>query len=145
MSAAMSPGRREAINPPEMYESLPFGFSHAALQTGGRTLHLAGQVAWNPARELVGAGDFAAQARQALANLRTVLASCGATPKDVVRLRTYIVNHTPDKLEPLGAALAAFYDGALPAPNTLIGVQTLALPEFLIEIEATAVVPDAAG
>ncbi len=135
--------RREAVNPPELYEAVPFGFSHAVLQTGGRTLHLAGQTAWNEARELVGGDDLVAQTRQVLANLRRVLAACGATPADVVRLRTYVVNHSPDKLGPLCAEIVAFYEGAAPAPNTLVGVQALALPEFLIEIEATAVVADA--
>lgn len=135
-------GRRQAINPPALYDSLPFGFSQAALQTGGRTLHLAGQVAWNEKRELVGPGDLVAQTRQALANLRQVLAACGATPKDVVRLRTYVVHHGPEKLGPVSAELIAFYEGADPAPNTWLGVQALALPEFLIEIEATAVLAD---
>lgn len=134
--------RRQAINPPALYDSLPFGFSQAALQTGGRTLHLAGQVAWNEKRELVGPGDLVAQTRQALANLRQVLAACGATPKDVVRLRTYVVHHGPEKLGPVSAELIAFYEGADPAPNTWLGVQALALPEFLIEIEATAVLAD---
>lgn len=133
---------RQAINPPNLYESVPFGFSHAVVQTGGRTLHLAGQTAWNEKRELVGAGDLAAQTRQALENLRAVLAACGASPKDVVRLRTYVVNHTPEKLGPVSAEIVAFYDGADPAPNTFLGVQALALPEFLVEIEATAVLPD---
>lgn len=137
--------RRRAVNPAGMYDPVPLGFSHAALQRGGRTLHLAGQVAWDAKRELVGAGDLGAQARQALKNLRAVLASCGAAPKDVVRLRTYVVNHTPGKLGPVTAEIVAFYDGAEPAPNTWIGVQALAMPEFLIEIEATAVIPDAAG
>lgn len=135
-------GRRQAINPPALYDSLPFGFSQAALQTGARTLHLAGQVAWNEKRELVGPGDLVAQTRQALANLRHVLAACGATPKDVVRLRTYVVHHGPEKLGPVSAELIAFYEGADPAPNTWLGVQALALPEFLIEIEATAVLAD---
>lgn len=136
--------QRQAINPPEMYAAVPFGFSHAVLQTGGRTLHLAGQVAWNAQCEVIGAGDLVAQTRQALANLRQVLAAVGATPRDVVRLRTYVVNHSPDKLGPMCAEIAAFYEGADPAPNTLLGVQALALPDFLIEIEATAVVADAA-
>ena len=46
--------KRKAINPETMYKSTPFGFSHAVEQNGGRTLHLAGQVAWNAAGELVG-------------------------------------------------------------------------------------------
>ncbi len=130
------------INPAGLYESLPFGFSHAALQEGGRTLHLAGQVAWDGNAQIVGAGDLAAQTRQALANLGAVLAAAGAGPADIVRLRTYVVDHTPDKLGPVLGEIGAFYGDATPAPNTFLGVAALALPDFLIEIEATAVVPD---
>ena len=132
------PQHRQAINPEGMYASVPFGFSHAVLQTGMRSLHLAGQVAWNAQGEVVGAGDLQAQTRQALANLKQVLAAVGATPADVVRLRTYVVNHTPDKLGPICAEIAAFYGDAAPAANTFIGVQALALPDFLIEIEVDA-------
>jgi enamine deaminase RidA (YjgF/YER057c/UK114 family) len=93
-----------------------------------------------PRPRLVGEGDLAAQCAQALANLAAVLAAAGATPADVLRLRTYVVGHSPDKLPVIGAALAAFYGDVLPAPNTLIGVEALALPGFLVEIEATAAV-----
>lgn len=130
------------INPDTLYQSLPFGFSHAALQSGGRTLHLAGQVAWDGEANIVGPGDLAAQARQALANLRAVLASQGAGPADIVRLRTYVVDHSPDKLGPVTEEIMAFYGDATPAPNTFLGVAALALPDFLIEIEATAVLPE---
>jgi len=123
-----------------LYNSVQFGFSHAVRQKGGETLHLAGQVAWDKDGKLVGAGDLAAQTRQALANLREVLLAAGASPADIVRLRTYVVNHSADKLGPVLGEIGAFYAGAVPAANTFIGVQTLALPEFLIEIEATAVV-----
>jgi enamine deaminase RidA (YjgF/YER057c/UK114 family) len=131
----------ERVNPPGLYDALAFGFSHAALQTGARTLHLAGQVAWDKDGAIVGPGDLAAQTRQALANLTLVLAATGATPADVVRLRTYVVDHSPDKLGPVLGEFAAFYGDAIPAPNTFIGVQALALPDFLIEIEATAAPP----
>jgi len=130
----------ERINPDTLYNATEFGFSHATLQRSGTTLHLAGQVAWDRDRRVVGA-DVGTQARQALANLKEVLASVGANPSDVVRLRTYVVNHDPSKLGPVTAEIMAFYAGAPPAPNTLIGVQSLALPDFLVEIEATAVVP----
>jgi len=131
----------ERINPETMYNSLEFGFSHASKSKEGRLLHLAGQVAWDSDRNLVGGDDLAAQTRQCLANLRDVLASEGATPADLVRIRTYVVNHTPDKLGPVAGELMAFYGDAVPAPNTWIGVQALAMPEFLIEIEATAELP----
>lgn len=126
------------LNPSTLYDSVGFGFSHAAIQEPGRTLHLAGQVAWDAQGALVGPGDLAAQTAQALANLKLVLDAAGATPADIVRLRTYIVAHTPDKLGVILPLLGAFYGDAVPAPNTVIGVATLALPDFLIEIEATA-------
>lgn len=128
----------ERINPESMYNSLEFGFSHASISDGGRMLHLAGQVAWDKDRNLVGGDDLGAQARQCLANLKEVLASQGATPADLVRIRTYVVNHTPDKIGPVAAEMMAFYGDTLPVPNTWIGVQALAMPEFLIEIEAMA-------
>ena len=70
--------------------------------------------------------------------VRTVLASAGAKPADVVRVRTYVVNHTPDKLGVVLPELVAFFGADAPPPNTFIGVAALALPDFLIEIEATA-------
>lgn len=126
------------INPAGLYDAVGYGFSHAALQEGGRTLHLAGQVAWDKDCNVVGGDDLAAQTRQALANLKAVLAEAGATPTDIVRLRTYVVDHNPDKLGPVLGEIGAFYEGGTPAPNTFIGVAALALPDFLVEIEATA-------
>lgn len=126
------------INPPSLYNSVPFGFSHAAIQTGARTVHLAGQVAWDAECNVVGQGDLARQVEVALANLSAVLAEVGAGPEDLVRMRTYIVDNTPEKLGVVVGAINAFYAGAVPAPNTVVGVPGLALPDFLIEIEATA-------
>lgn len=131
----MAPKR---INPSDMYDSLTFGFSHASVSEPGQLLHLAGQVAWDKDGNLVGGDDLALQARQAFANLKAVLASQGLGPADLVRIRTYVVNHTPDMLEPVAGELMAFYGDAVPAPNTWIGVPALALPDFLIEVEATA-------
>ena len=129
---------RTTINPDSMYGSVQYGFSHATKSSGGTLIHLAGQVAWDKNYQLVGGKDVGAQARQALKNLKEVLAAAGASPADVVRIRTYVVNHTPDLLGPVGAALAEFWGDVVPAANTWIGVQALALPDFLIEIEATA-------
>lgn len=130
----------ERLNPPDLYDAVQYGFSHASVSGAGRTVHCAGQVAWDRNQNVVGVGDLAAQTRQVVQNLKAVLAAAGAGPADIVRIRTYVVDHTPDKLGVVGAEMAAFWDGATPAPNTWIGVQALALPDFLIEIEATAVV-----
>lgn len=130
---------RKAVNPKAMYDSVQYGFSHAVESTGTRLLHLAGQVAWDDAGNLVGAGDLRAQSAQVFRNLKQVLGECGLGPANVVRLRTYVVDYSPDKLEIIGAAIAGFYGDVVPAANTLLGVQSLAMPEFLIEVEATAV------
>lgn len=131
----------ERINPKSLYDPTPFGFSHASRQTSNEVLHIAGQVAWDKDLKVVG-GDAATQARHALANLKAILAEAGAGPADILRMRTYVVNHDPSKLGPVTAEIEAFYAGAAPAPNTWIGVQALALPDFLIEIEATAQIPE---
>ena len=130
--------KRAVVNPPSVYQTVRFGFSQAVEQNASRSLHISGQVAWDREYKLVGSGDVAAQARQALANIKDILASKGATPADVVRLRVYVVGYAPDKLEAFGPEIAAFFGSAEPAASTLIGVQALARPEFLIEIEADA-------
>lgn len=131
----------QRINPTGLYESLPYGFSHATVSEPGKLLHLSGQVAWDAEYNVVGGNDIGLQARQALSNLLAVLKDQGCSPADLVRLRTYVVDHSPEKLEPVSVELMAFYGEAMPAANTWIGVQALALPDFLIEIEATAIVP----
>jgi enamine deaminase RidA (YjgF/YER057c/UK114 family) len=129
----------QILNPEALHPSVRFGFSHVAVATGRKTIYCAGQVAWTADLELVGV-DIPTQARQCLASLKIALAAAGATPGDVVRLHTYLVNHTREDLMAVSKELATFYGDALPAPNSVIGVARLAMPEFRIEIEATAVV-----
>ncbi len=129
---------REPINPDSMYSSVEYGFSHAIKASGTTSIHCAGQVAWDKDYNIVGGNDIAAQAKQALSNIKTVLAEAGAGVADIVRMHTYVVNHKPEFLEPVGLAIAEFYGDTVPAANTWIGVQSLALPDFLIEIEVTA-------
>jgi len=128
----------ETINSEALYGTVEMGYSHAVKSSGKVSIHCSGQIAWDKNCQVVGAGDVGEQARQALANLKVVLESAGAQVSDVVRLRTYVVNHNPALLGPIGQAIAEFYGDVMPAANTLIGVQALAMPEFLIEIEATA-------
>ncbi len=106
---------------------------------GGTTIYISGQVAADAEGNIVGVGDFAAQARQVFENLRLALASVGADFSNVAKITTYIVNYEPALREVYGAARAAAMGDALPA-STLIGVQALAMPEYLIEVEAVAVV-----
>ncbi|WP_417450300.1 RidA family protein [Kordiimonas sp.] len=131
---------REIINPASMYETVQFGFSHAVASSAAKTIHCAGQVAWDKDHNLVGEDDLAVQCDQVFKNLKEVLAAAGATPADVVRMRTYVVDYSPDKLDVVGPAIAAFYGDSMPAANTLLGVAALAMPGFLIEVEVTAMI-----
>jgi enamine deaminase RidA (YjgF/YER057c/UK114 family) len=126
------------VNPDTLYDPGAYGFSHSIQATGKTRVYCAGQVAWNKDYKIVGADDFRVQMRQAFDNLKLVLAASGATPEHVVQIRTYVVNHTTDKLPVISEETTRFFDKAAPRPNTLIGVAALALPEFMVEIEAVA-------
>lgn len=107
--------------------------------SGGATVYISGQVSADVEGNIVGVGDFEAQARQVFANLSTALASVGADFSHVAKITTYIVNYEPALREAYGAVRAEVMGDALPA-STLVGVQALAVPEYLIEVEAIAVV-----
>jgi enamine deaminase RidA (YjgF/YER057c/UK114 family) len=115
-------------------------FSQAVVASGTRTIYISGQVSIDEGGALVGAGDLAAQTEQAMRNVGLALASAGATFADVVKITTYVVNYAPEQRAVIGNARTPFFAGGKPPASTLIGVTALALPEWLIEIEAVAVV-----
>ena len=115
-------------------------FSQVVVATGMRTVYIAGQVSIDERGTVVGAGDLAAQTAQAMRNVGLALAAAGASYADIVKLTTYVVDYKPEHRAVIGAARAPFFaDGVRPA-STLVGVSALALPEWLVEIEAVAVV-----
>ncbi|MEZ5649855.1 MAG: RidA family protein [Burkholderiaceae bacterium] len=116
------------------------GFSQVVVSTGKRTIHVSGQVSIDETGALVGAGDLAAQTTQVMRNLGLALAACGATYADIVKITTYVVNYQPEQRAVIGRARSAFFGDGPPPASTLVGVSALAAPEWLIEIEATAVV-----
>jgi enamine deaminase RidA (YjgF/YER057c/UK114 family) len=130
---------REFINP----DTLPNwaqAFTQVVVVPPGRTVYVAGQVAVDQDQHLVGAGDLGAQARHAFQNLATALAAAGATTADVVKLNIYVKNYQPADAEAVGAALRQFFPHPQLPASTWLGVQSLAQAEFLIEVDAVAVV-----
>lgn len=115
-------------------------FSQVVTASGTKTIYISGQVSIDENGALVGAGDLAAQAEQAMRNLGLALAAARATFADVVKITTYVVNYTPEQRAVIGKARAPFFAGGEPPASTLLGVSALALPDWLIEIEAVAVV-----
>ena len=112
------------------------GYSHVVVGAG--LAFISGQVALDPDGRLVGAGDVEAQAAQVFANLAAALADVGADFGDVLRLNSYITDAS------YIGAFRAVRDRVLPTPqpaSTLVVIDTLASPDWLIEIEAVAVVP----
>ena len=128
------------IQPDDIWPSAQFGFSQVVVSTGTKIIHCAGQTAWDKDMNIVGGDDLEQQATQALENVKSALAAAGAAMRDVVRLDIYVVDYDRGKIPAISAAMSRYFDpDHLPA-NTLLGIQALAMPEFLIEITATAVV-----
>ena len=115
-------------------------YSHTVIATGKRIVYVSGQVSMDEKGALVGAGDLAAQTTQVMRNLGQALAAAGASYADVTKITTFVVNYKPEMRAIIGKARSAFFAEGAPPASTLVGVTALALPEWLIEIEATAVV-----
>ena len=114
-------------------------FSQGATVRGGRLVLLSGQAAIDDAGRVVGKGDMDGQVRAALEAVRRGLALAGATPADVVK----VVYYTTDcrafhKTQPVREA---FFPKPYPA-QTLVEVTRLAMRDFLVEADVTAVVAD---
>lgn len=128
------------LNPETLFPSLPIGFSQAVVAEGGKTVYLSGQTAWDTNKQIVGGNDLGEQTRQALRNVQHAVEAAGGTLADVVSLRLYVVNPKPGDMISVGIALREFFPADSPPASTWIGVVSLAIPEFMIEIEAIAVI-----
>jgi enamine deaminase RidA (YjgF/YER057c/UK114 family) len=125
------------INPPEL--GTPPGYSQIVEVTASRMIFIAGQTALNADGNLVGRGDFAAQAQQVFDNLATALRASGCTAANLVKLTVFLTDM--DNLTRYREARNRFFDQVTPraAPAvTLVEVSKLYGPDFLIEIEAIA-------
>jgi enamine deaminase RidA (YjgF/YER057c/UK114 family) len=126
----------ELINPAGL--SAPASYSQVAVATGSRLVFVAGQVADDGQGDLVGPGDLTVQARQAFANVGRALAAVGARPDQVVRITIYVVHHRPEYLPAISEARIAVFGDHKPT-DVVLGVEALAHPELLIEVDAIAV------
>ena len=126
------------INPPGILT--PRGYTHVVSVAGGRTVYVSGQVSANAKGEVVGRGDIKAQTAQVFENLRIALAAAGAGPKDVVKINMFVVNLKADDLPGVREIRNLFFENLEPPASTLVGVTALAGPDWLLEIEAIAVV-----
>ncbi|MFI6902848.1 RidA family protein [Nonomuraea sp. NPDC050394] len=116
-------------------------YRHVAVATGGRQVHIAGQVAWDENGDLVAPGDLTGQVAQVYRNVARALDAAGATFHDVVRFTWYAAGWKRDKYDAFNAGIeqaAREFDLATP-PLALIGVDVLFEPGILVEAEVTAI------
>lgn len=115
-------------------------YSHTVVAPAGRTVYIAGQVSTDAEGKLVGGSDLAAQTTQVMKNVGIALAAAGASYENIVKLTTYVVNYKPEHRAVIGKARGVHFTNGPPPASTLVGVSALAMPEWLIEIEAIAVI-----
>jgi enamine deaminase RidA (YjgF/YER057c/UK114 family) len=118
-------------------------YSHVVVATPGKIVFIAGQVALDKQGKLVGKDDVKVQATQVFENLKIALAAAGATFDDVVKINWYIKGYKPDVLPTLREVRSTYFNKNAPPPaSTLVGVTSLAQDDYLLEVEAIAIVPD---
>jgi enamine deaminase RidA (YjgF/YER057c/UK114 family) len=119
----------------------PRGYANG-ISARGRMIFTAGVIGWNAAQEIV-APDLPGQFAQILRNIVAILAEDGAGPEHLVRMTCYVVSRDDyvASLAEIGAAWREIIGPSYPA-MAVVAVSALVEPEALVEIEATAVVPD---
>lgn len=132
--------QREFLNPSELGRT--YGWTHVATVTGGKTIYISGQVGIDERGEVVGKGDLIAQTEQAFRNVSLALAAAGATFGDVVKTNLYVVDLRSEHVPIIREVRARYVSPEHPPVSTLVGVAALVGPDWLIEIEAVAVVPE---
>lgn len=130
------------LNPSTLVEPVGNTYSHVSTTTAKKTVYVAGQVAWDNNGNVVGPGDLRAQTEQALENVRRGLEAAGAKIEDIVRMRYYVVNYSPDEVPGLLEAVLEFFKGHSTPASSLLGVSALMYPELLIEIDTIAAIPE---
>jgi enamine deaminase RidA (YjgF/YER057c/UK114 family) len=125
------------INPPTL--SKPRGYTHVVEVQSGRPVYIAGQVALDKDGNLVGKDDFKAQCVQVFENLKAALASVGADFSQVVKLNNYATDAS--QLQVFRDVRDQYVNVAEPPASTFVQVTKLAREEWLIEVEAIALLP----
>jgi reactive intermediate/imine deaminase len=124
-------------------ETMPksVGYSQVATVTGGTLVFIAGQVALDRSGNLVGREDFRAQVQQVFENLKAAVEAAGGTFNDVIKLNSYFLDlsHAPEFRE----VRDKYINLKNPPASTAVQVSRLFRPEFLVEIEAIAVIKNA--
>ena len=130
----------EFINPKGL--AAPHGYTHVITTKPGKMVFISGQVAMDAQGHLVGKGDLRAQTKQVFENLKTALAASGAAFDDVVKITWYVKGYNPQLLPILRDVRDAYVKKEAPPTSTLVGVTSLFQDDYLLEVDAVAVIPE---
>jgi enamine deaminase RidA (YjgF/YER057c/UK114 family) len=126
----------QLLNPETMPKSV--GYSQVATVTGGTAVFVAGQVALDKSGNVVGKDDFRAQVQQVFENLKAAVEAAGGSFGDVIKLNSYFLDLS--RLPEFREVRDKYINLKNPPASTAVQVPRLFRPEFLVEIEAVAVV-----
>ena len=121
--------------------STPETFTHVIVSKGSKIVFIAGQVAEDSNGKLVGAGDMVAQSRQVFANIGRCLEAAGARPDRVTKLTIFVANYKRDYLPMIEEGRVSLFGDHKPA-DTLVGVAALSRPDYMLEVDAVAVIDE---
>ena len=128
----------ERKNPETVYTPYANAYTQVIVATGSKQIHVAGTVGMDTERNLVGKDDMKKQVEGTVKNIELSLQAAGAELSDVVRINIFTTD-VDRYLQKGHMALAALFGETLPV-STLVGVTRLAHPDYLVEIQATAVI-----
>jgi 2-iminobutanoate/2-iminopropanoate deaminase len=132
--------KKRCINPEQLFNSTQYGFSQVVESGPGRMVFISGQVAWDEEQNIVGKNDLKIQTQKAIDNLKIAMASAGGSLDDVVMLRIYKVDYKREDGPVINEILKRNFGTSTPPASTWLNVKGLVNEEFLIEIEAQAVI-----
>jgi enamine deaminase RidA (YjgF/YER057c/UK114 family) len=128
------------FNPDSMAKPVA-GYSQVGEVTGGKVVYIAGQVALDASGNLVGKDDFRAQVEQVFKNLDAAVRAAGGSFHDVVKLNYYCVDTVdPSAIVQVREIRDKYVNTQSPPTSTFVVVRRLVRPEWLLEVEAVAVV-----
>lgn len=130
----------QLVNPPGL-ATAP-SYTHVTVASAGRTAYISGQVAADATGAVVGKGDIRVQSKQVFENLKAALAGVGATFDDITKLVTYVVNLDTANGGIVREVRAQYFTGTHRPASTLVGVTALASPDWMVEVEAIALLRD---
>jgi enamine deaminase RidA (YjgF/YER057c/UK114 family) len=129
----------ELINPEDL--PTPPTYTHVVIATGARLVFISGQEPEDEHGNIIGPGDLAVQARQVFGNVGRALAAAGARPEQVTKITIFVADYRREQLPVIEAGRLALFGDHKPA-DTLVAVAALSHPDYLIEVDAIAVLDD---